>query len=277
MTGERVVVVGNGVSGFACAARLADAGVPVTMIGPGLPHDRPPLSKRALASGAVPWLADAAALAARRVDHLDGRVETINLKRRRLGVATAGAGDVEVAVDGPLVWATGLAPMPLEVPGGERAVSIATAAGMLAASAQLAEAGRSVVVIGAGLIGCEAAATLARRHRVWLLERGGRPVERLGPVVAGAVERALAAAGVTVLTGCRVGSVGTAAVETETHGSIAADVVIAAAGVDAALPLALAPAGSRSLEVDGRLRVAGADGVWACGDLAAFEHPRHGR
>ena len=45
---DSVVVVGNGVSGYACAARLAERGVPVTMIGPGLPHDRPPLSKRAL-------------------------------------------------------------------------------------------------------------------------------------------------------------------------------------------------------------------------------------
>ena len=39
-----IVVVGNGVAGYACAARLAERGVPVTLIGPGLPHDRPPLS-----------------------------------------------------------------------------------------------------------------------------------------------------------------------------------------------------------------------------------------
>ena len=71
----RVVVVGNGVSGFACAARLADHGVPVTMIGPGLPHDRPPLSKRALTTGRVPILADAAKLAERGIEHLDGIVD----------------------------------------------------------------------------------------------------------------------------------------------------------------------------------------------------------
>ena len=59
-----VVVVGNGVSGYACAARLAERGLSVTMIGPGLPHDRPPLSKRALATGRVPLLADETQLAA---------------------------------------------------------------------------------------------------------------------------------------------------------------------------------------------------------------------
>ena len=32
-----MIVVGNGVSGFACAARLASEGVPVDMIGPGRP------------------------------------------------------------------------------------------------------------------------------------------------------------------------------------------------------------------------------------------------
>ena len=52
-----VVIVGNGVAGYACAARLAEHGVPVTMIGPGLPHDRPPLSRRALKTGRVPVVA----------------------------------------------------------------------------------------------------------------------------------------------------------------------------------------------------------------------------
>ncbi len=46
-----VTVVGNGVSGFACARRLAEHDVPVTLLGPGLPCDRPPLTKHALAVG----------------------------------------------------------------------------------------------------------------------------------------------------------------------------------------------------------------------------------
>ena len=73
----RVVVVGNGVSGYACAARLAEPGVPVTMIGPGLPHDRPPLSKRSLLTGRVPLLADAAQLVERGIEHVDGVVTDV--------------------------------------------------------------------------------------------------------------------------------------------------------------------------------------------------------
>src|SRR5690348_9459375 len=68
---DSVVVVGNGVSGYACAARLAERGVAVKMIGPGLPHDRPPLSKRALLTGRPPLLADAAQLFERGIEHID--------------------------------------------------------------------------------------------------------------------------------------------------------------------------------------------------------------
>ena len=49
---EIVTVVGNGVAGYACAARLAQQGRQVRMIGPGLPHDRPPFqSARFAAAG----------------------------------------------------------------------------------------------------------------------------------------------------------------------------------------------------------------------------------
>ena len=54
------------------------------MIGPGLPHDRPPLSKRSLLTGRVPLLADAAQLAERGIEHLDGIVTGCDLDRRRL-------------------------------------------------------------------------------------------------------------------------------------------------------------------------------------------------
>src|SRR4249920_2814511 len=84
---DLVVVVGNGVSGYACAARLAERGAAVTMIGPGLPHDRPPLSKRALLTGRVPLLADAARLAEQGIEHVDGLVTACDLDRRRLIVS----------------------------------------------------------------------------------------------------------------------------------------------------------------------------------------------
>src|SRR5579871_4800766 len=91
MTGS-VVVVGNGVSGFACASRLAEQGADVTMVGPGLPHDRPPLSKRSLLTGRVPVLADARQLEERGIVHLDGVVTACDPDRRHLVVSkTTGA------------------------------------------------------------------------------------------------------------------------------------------------------------------------------------------
>src|SRR6476469_1262017 len=101
----RVVVVGNGVSGFACAARLADHDVRVTMIGPGLPHDRPPLSKRALTTGRVPVLADAAKLAERGIEHLDGMVTRCDLDRRQLVVEPSNGGAPLTLDAATLVWA----------------------------------------------------------------------------------------------------------------------------------------------------------------------------
>src|SRR6478672_2562813 len=76
---SHVVVVGNGVSGYACAVRLAEHGMPVTMVGPGLPHDRPPLSKRALLAGRVKLLADAAQLEQRGIEQFDGVVTACDL------------------------------------------------------------------------------------------------------------------------------------------------------------------------------------------------------
>ncbi len=102
-----IVVVGNGVSGYACAARLAERDVPVTMIGPGLPHDRPPLSKRALVTGRVPWLAAAAQLAERGIEHVDGVVTAYDRERRRLVVSLPSV-DAPLEIEAPtLVWATG--------------------------------------------------------------------------------------------------------------------------------------------------------------------------
>lgn len=53
-----VAIVGNGVAGYACAARLARHGIRPLLIGSGLPVDRPPLTKRALATGIPTLLAD---------------------------------------------------------------------------------------------------------------------------------------------------------------------------------------------------------------------------
>ncbi len=274
-----VTVVGNGVAGYACATHLAARGTPVTLIGPGLPCDRPPLSKRALHRGAVPYLTDAARLAAAGIDHLDGWAGELDVDRRSLVVRDRRAGTERPLAFERLVWATGLRIARPPLAGIELTDQNVDAASAEAVLPRLAPAGRRVVVVGAGLIGCETAATLARRHRVTLVERADHPLERQHAPVRAAAERVLTALGVRVLGGCAITRVDRAGegriVRTETHGDLAADVVLVAAGVEATLPPALG--GGRAVDTDERLAVPGTDAIWACGDVAAFPHPRFGR
>jgi 3-phenylpropionate/trans-cinnamate dioxygenase ferredoxin reductase subunit len=275
---ERAIVVGNGVSGHACACRLADRGVPVTLIGPGVPFDRPPLSKRALARGVLPVLADGAALAARGIAVLDGLVEQVNPARRMLQVRTRRE-HLEIGYD-RLVWATGLTVARPPVPGLAAAEDLTTAAGFRRLVTRLAHPARLVTVIGAGLIGCEVAATLARRHRVTLLDTSSGPLARLHERIGAAARQALADAGVRFVGGCLVEAVerregAVVAVRTTTHGRIGTDVVVAASGVRGTVDSGLG--GGRELRTDEHLRVLDQDQVWACGDVAAFPHPRYGR
>jgi 3-phenylpropionate/trans-cinnamate dioxygenase ferredoxin reductase subunit len=281
--GDAVVVVGNGVSGYACAARLAERGVPVTMVGPGLPHDRPPLSKRALTTGRVPLLADAAQLVERGIEHVDGVVTACDLERRRIVVSRSGGG-APLEIEAPtLVWATGLRYPKPPVPGIEWAGENTTGAGLASLVRRLRLPHRRVVVVGAGLIGTETAATLAGAHEVTLLDMLGRPLARFLPQVSDAARAALDQLGVRFLGSCGIDRIdvddGGAIVRTSTHGDLPCDVVVSAAGVGSSLPPELAgPAGrALTLEADERLRVIGREGLWACGDCVSFPHPRWGR
>jgi len=276
---DPVTVVGNGVAGYACAARLAARGARVTLIGPGLPCDRPPLSKRALARGFVPYLADAQSLAAAGIDHLDGWAIELDVGRRRLLVRNRHDGAERPVAFERLVWATGVRIARPPVPGIETTDQNAHPASIEAVLPRLASPGRRVVVVGAGLIGSETAATLSRSHSVVLLDRAEQPLQRQHPPVRAAAERVLAQLGVRFLGGCAISRIDTAGdgriVRTSTHGDLPADVVLVAAGVTPTLPPALG--GGHTVDTDERLAVPGADGVWACGDVAAFPHPRFGR
>jgi 3-phenylpropionate/trans-cinnamate dioxygenase ferredoxin reductase subunit len=276
---DPVTVVGNGVAGFACATRLAGLGARVTLIGPGLPCDRPPLSKRALGRGVVPYLANAQGLAAAGIHHLDGWAIDLDLDERRLVVRDRRTRAHRRVAFGRLVWATGLRPARPPVPGIETADQNTDAETTEALLPRLAAPGRQVTVIGAGLIGCETAATLSRCHSVTLLDRGDHPLGRQHAPARLAAERVLAGLGVRFLGGCAITRIDPAGagriVRTSTHGDLAADVVLAAAGVEATLPQALG--GGRTVDTDERLAVHGADRVWACGDVAAYPHPRYGR
>ena len=192
--GAGIVVLGAGQAGFQTAASLREAGFAgrLTLIGdePGLPYQRPPLSKAYLAGKT-----DAEGLALRPGAFLDEhriayrpalRAEAIDRAGRRL-LTTDGA----IAYD-HLVLATGSRNRPLPVPGaaleGVRQLRGLADADRL--KADLAEA-RAVAVVGAGFIGLEFAAVAAARGvRVTVVEAASRPMARAVSAETGAFFRA---------------------------------------------------------------------------------------
>jgi NADPH-dependent 2,4-dienoyl-CoA reductase/sulfur reductase-like enzyme len=272
-----VAIVGNGVAGYACAARLARHGRRPLLVGDGLPVDRPPLTKKALATGVPTLLSDERRLAERGIERLDGTVVDADLEAGRLWLHDG----VEVAAD-TVVLATGLAyPLP-PVPGIELAHVNADPASLAAIAAALPMPGRRVVVIGAGLIGTESAATLAAAgHDVTVLDVLERPLDRLHDPLPELGAAALADAGAAFLGGVAVTEVVRDGDDRSTvryeGGTLGADLVLAATGGRPLVPPGLeADASGLPLEVDDLLRVPGHDRVHAVGDLVVVPHARFG-
>ena len=280
---DNVIVVGNGVSGFACAARLASEGMPVDMIGPGLPHDRPPLTKRSLLTGRLPLLADEQGLLDRGITYVDGLVTGIDLGEQTV-IVQPRVGDFPVTMAASrIVWATGLRYPRPPVPGLESADENSNAVGLRSLVGRLRQTGRRVIVVGAGLIGTETAATLAADHQVTLLDIVDRPLARFLPQASDAAGATLERLGVRFLGSCMIDSTEADAdgwvVRTSTHGDLDCDVVISAAGVASSLPAELAAGTPKPLTMaaDETLRILGHENLWACGDCVSFPHPRWGR
>jgi NADPH-dependent 2,4-dienoyl-CoA reductase/sulfur reductase-like enzyme len=184
-----VAIVGNGVAGYACAARLARHGIRPLLIGPGLPVDRPPLTKQGLAAGAPVLLADEKRLDDLGIDRLDAMVDEADLVSGRL---VAGGAEIDVET---IVLATGLSYRPPRIPGLEAAHVNATPRGMMRLVDALADGPKRVVVVGAGLIGTETAATLAvAGHDVTAIDLLDRPLDRLHEPLSRTPARASSAA-----------------------------------------------------------------------------------
>ncbi len=178
-----VVVVGTGQAAFQLATSLREAGydAPITLLGdePGLPYNRPPLSKAYLKGerGSVDLhLRPETFYAARRVTlRAETRVAGID-PSRRLVIPEHGA---PLAYD-HLVLATGSRNRRLGVPGADLAgvMSLRTRADASALWDRV-RAARRIVVIGAGFIGLEFAAVARAMGRpVHVIEAGARAMGR---------------------------------------------------------------------------------------------------
>jgi NADPH-dependent 2,4-dienoyl-CoA reductase/sulfur reductase-like enzyme len=235
-----IVVVGASLAGLRAAETLRREGYDGRLLLVGaeshLPYDRPPLSKELLAGE---WQPDQIALRKQPYDDLD---LDLHLGRRatRLDVTNQvvelddGAETLEF--DG-LVVATGARPRMLPgIPALDGIFVLRTLDDCLAIRARL-DARPRVVVIGAGFIGSEVAATCRGRGLdVTVLEMLTTPLERaVGPIVGDACGRLHRAHGVDLRCGVAVaGFEGTERVERvrlADGGTIDADVVVVGVGV----------------------------------------------
>ena len=269
-----VAIVGNGVAGYACAARLGRQGIRPLLIGRGLPVDRPPLSKNALAKGELTLLADAKRLDDLGVDRLDAMVDHADLGSRVLSVD-----DVEIEAEA-IVLATGLSYRPPRIPGLEAAHVNATPRGMTGLVEALRDGRRRVAVVGGGLIGVETAATLASAsHEVTVVELFERPLDRIHDPIPALAAATLEELGVTFLGGRAVESVVQRHGRTQVlyeGGTLDADVLVAATGGRQMPPPGVDPAAELPLTVDSAMRVPGYERVHAVGDVVIVPHARFG-
>jgi NADPH-dependent 2,4-dienoyl-CoA reductase/sulfur reductase-like enzyme len=159
---DRIVVVGGSIAGVNAIARLRDDGhqgeITLVTSENHLPYDRPPLSKEALRTGPALeslLLKEASWYAEQDVKLRLGVTAThLDPAAHRLGIGAAEA----LPYDG-LVIATGCSSRPLAAFRGARKVHTLRDLSDAVALHQQLRPGRHVVVIGAGFIGLEVAAT----------------------------------------------------------------------------------------------------------------------
>jgi NADPH-dependent 2,4-dienoyl-CoA reductase/sulfur reductase-like enzyme len=275
----RVVVVGASLAGLRAAESLRSGGHagPITVIGAELhpPYDRPPLSKRLLAGE---WEPDRIAL--RKPDDL----RSLDVEWRLGTSATAldlGRREIVLSEGDPVTFdaailATGARPRVL--PGTEHLPDVVVLRSLddaLWLRSRIAAGGQRVVVVGAGFIGLEVAATARQLgNDVVVLERDQAPLIRvLGAELGHALAAVHADHGVEVRCGVNIESVEAGAVITDTE-RVPADVVVVGIGVTPSVEWLV---GSGLQIGDGLVcrpdLNAGAPLVYAAGDIVRWHNP----
>ncbi|MFC6847844.1 NAD(P)/FAD-dependent oxidoreductase [Streptomyces caelestis] len=284
--GGHIVVAGASLGGLRAAEQLRAAGWTggITVIGdePHRPYNRPPLSKEVLAGKAsFASLAFTPKASAADVEwRLGTRVTAARLAERAVELHDGSV----LSYDG-LVVATGMRPRRLRCPGplaGRHTVRMIDDAQVL--RDELTRRGVSVVVVGAGFIGCEVAATAVGLGAAEVTVVDPLPLPMVGPLgemlarvlLARHEERGVSfvlGSGVTGFEGDdRVtgvvlsdGSVLPADVVVESVGSLANTEWLDGNGLDL----------SDGVLTDQHLRVGGRPEVVAVGDVARFPNPRY--
>ncbi|GJF08045.1 pyridine nucleotide-disulfide oxidoreductase [Mycolicibacterium cyprinidarum] len=271
MVASGFLAIGSGPAGLSAAEtfRSRHRHIPVRMLSadPALPYAKPPLSKEYLCGRQVNIDLHSADWFVRNdVDLIRGvTVERIDVDAQE--VITAGG------VHFPywhLVLAPGSATVPLDVPGADLAQPLRSFADAVALR-MAARHARAAVVIGAGLIGCEAAACLAGLGiETTLVAHETVPLQRrFGIDVGERVVKMLSDVGVRFIGASTVAAVDDGGVVLATGETVDGDVVVAATGVRPDIRLAIA-AGLTTR--DGRVVVdehmhTSARNIFAAGDI----------
>jgi 3-phenylpropionate/trans-cinnamate dioxygenase ferredoxin reductase subunit len=286
-TDQTFVIVGASLAGAKAAETLREEGFDgrVVLIGSEheRPYERPPLSK----------------------DYLRGEVgrekvyvhdegfyagHDIELRLGRTAVSLDTVGSAVTLDDGErlpydrLLLATGAEPRRLAIPGAQLdGVLYLRSVEDSDTLRERLDRGGSVVVVGAGWIGAEVAASARQRGlEVTVVEPAGVPLERVLGREVGAVYRDVHADhGVRMLLGTGVaafeGDTAVERVRTDDGRELACDFVVVGVGVLPRTELA-ARAGiavDDGILVDERLRTSAPD-VFAAGDVANAHHPLYG-
>ncbi|MFH9419458.1 NAD(P)/FAD-dependent oxidoreductase [Streptomyces sp. NPDC017529] len=292
MSPRRIAVVGASAAGLAAAEALRRFGWTgtLTLVGdePHPPYDRPPLSKQLLQGAWEPGK-----LHLRAADQLDALGLDLRLGTRAAALDTATrtltlAGGERLACDGVIV-ATGVAARTLpEAAGLDGVHTLRTLEDALALKARLSGTGRRLVVVGNGVLGCEAAA-VARElgHEVTLVGREPLPMARtVGAEIGELLAAEHRARGVRLRTAAVGGFEAdgdgpvrhVTAVRLADGTRLPADTVLVAIGSEPAVGWLR---GDPALDTTDGLRCdaycAAAPGVYAAGDVARWQHPVHGR
>jgi 3-phenylpropionate/trans-cinnamate dioxygenase ferredoxin reductase subunit len=291
---DTITVIGASLAGLHAARTLRQKGFEGRLVvvdaEPHKPYDRPPLSKQVL-SGEQ----DAEHIALQAPDELDidwrlgTRAVALDAKARSVDVVTL-AGDAGTVAYDQLVIATGAAARTLPGTDGIEGVHVLRSLDdSLAVRAQLDAGARKVVVIGAGFIGAEVAATCRERGcDVTMVEALPVPLERaIGAEMGMVCARLHEQHGVDVRLGTAVDRIES---DVDAHGhhrvrsvelsdgtSVPADIVVVGIGVQvntgwlegSGLTL------DDGIVVDDTLLAA--PGIVAAGDLARYPSARYGQ
>lgn len=275
----RVVIVGGGAAGFACAQRLRERGYSgsITMLSSdsAAPVDRPNLSKDYLAGSAPEeWmpLQPAEFYADKHIDlRLNTDVTALDLQQRQVTTASGEHFGYDA-----LVLATGAEPVQLKLPGFDlpNVYALRTLADTRRLIDGIASA-KAVAIVGAGFIGMEAASALrARGLEVHVIAPDELPLGRiLGAQLAEHITGMHRSNGVQFHLGCQTESFDGTSLRLSNGQQVKADAVLVGIGVRPRTALAAAAnlATDNGIVVNAQLQT-GVAGVYAAGDVARYPH-----